>query len=357
MKARPSSPGKSKSKASATRTKSLHAGPASQAIGTNVLDRRIPSNGSVKSSRPFSNSLKLLSRQRTRAPRREQNSFGSPKSDNSAIKNRSKSIRPAIKWHGGKSRLAAKIIECFPNNYEELTYVEPFGGGASVLLKKNPSVAEIYNDLNREIFNFFQVLRERGDELIRQLMLTPYNENEFDSLVELPRADDALENARRFYVRHRQSFGGRGETFSYTVHESVRCVARAVSDWRSSIEQNLPLLIDRLQNVQFLSRPAIDIIRRWDSPETLFYLDPPYVSSTRTSSTTYEVEMSDEEHLELAKVIRTCTGKVILSGYANPLYDELFADWHCITFEVPNNAASGDRKGRREEVLWLNFDS
>ena len=133
-------------------------------------------------------------------------------------------------------------------------------------------------------------------------------------------------------------------------------MSRGPSDWRSSIDVNLPLVVERFRRVEIMSRPALGIIKRWDSPETLFYLDPPYIGAGRTSSTVYDHEMNEDEHRQLVEAILQCSGKVILSGYANPLYEALLKDWRQVKFNVPNNAASGKKKARREEVLWLNFE-
>ena len=141
-------------------------------------------------------------------------------------------IRPPVKWHGGKYYLAKKIISLFPLHR---TYGEPFGGGASVLLNKHPSEAEFYNDLDSELVNFFAVLRDRSDELIHRLSLTPYSEAEFSGADRS--AADPVERARLFLVRHRQSFGGRGNSYSRSPpHESRRGMAKNVSAWLSAID-------------------------------------------------------------------------------------------------------------------------
>lgn len=263
-----------------------------------------------------------------------------------------KPIRPPIKWHGGKFYLAKSIIEKFPTHK---TYVEPFGGAASVLINKPVSEVEVYNDLYQDLTRFFRVLRDHGSELIQRLQLTPYSEAEF--LADLPDTGDEIELARRFVVHYRQSIGGRGTAFSCTLHRSRRGMADVVSGYLSAIDEELPKVVQRLRGVQILCRDAVDVIQKWDSPETLFYCDPPYPHRTRESTSVYACEMTDEDHRRLAEALRNCKGKVILSGYPSELYAELFQGWNQVSFDIANHAAGGESKSRKTEVLWMNFDS
>jgi len=261
-------------------------------------------------------------------------------------------LRPPAKWHGGKYYLCQRIIECFPLHH---TYVEPFGGAASVLLNKDRCPVEVYNDLDERITRLFRVIRNQGEELHRRLSLTPYSEIEFRGSNEP--AEDEIEQARRDFVRWRLSLGGRGDSFSFTLHRVRRGMADVVSGYLSMIDEQLPLIVDRLRTVEIVCRPAIDVIRAWDGPETLFYCDPPYLPSTRHegSRSVYGYEMSEEDHRRLAVVLRSCRGKVVLSGYPSPLYDELYDGWRVVRFDIANHAAGGSTKARKLEVLWMNW--
>lgn len=263
------------------------------------------------------------------------------------------SIRPPVKWHGGKHYLARRIIERFPAHH---TYVEPFGGAASVLLNKPPAEVEVYNDLDDRVCRFFRVLREHSEEFRRRLALTPYSESEFHAAAE--EIGDEIEQARRDFVRWRQSLGGRADSFSFTLHRVRRHMADVVSGYLSAIDEQLPLIVDRLRTVQFLNRPAAKVIKVWDSPDTLFYCDPPYVHETRHpgSRQVYGVEMSEADHRNLALVLQACQGKVVLSGYHCALYDELYGSWRTCEIDMPNHAAGGRTKARKQEVLWFNWD-
>ena len=265
-----------------------------------------------------------------------------------------KPLRPPVKWHGGKHYLCHRIIKHFPPH---TTYVEPFGGAASVLLNKDVVPVEIYNDLDARITRLFRVLRENGDEFRRLLSLTPYSEVEFKNAAK--QADDVseIERARRDFVRWRQSLGGRADSFSFTLHRVRRGMADCVSGYLSVIDSELPRIIERIRRVQIVCRGASDVVRAWDGPDTLFYCDPPYLHETRHSGSrdVYGYEMSESEHRQLARVLEKCRGKVVLSGYPSALYDGLYGHWRTVKIEIANHASGSKTKSRMQEVLWMNW--
>lgn len=263
----------------------------------------------------------------------------------------STTLRPPVKWHGGKHYLAGRIVALFPQHH---TYVEPFGGAASVLLNKTPSPVEVYNDLDTRITRLFRVLRDRGEEFRRRLILTPYSEVEFCHAA-LPHYDE-VEQARRDFVRWRQSIGGRGDHFSHTLHRSRRGMADVVSGYLSAIDDELPKIMDRLRAVQILCRPALDVIQRYDGEDTLIYCDPPYLPKTRVEGVCYAVDMTEDDHWALAQQLLRCKGKVVLSGYPSGLYGTLFRWWNFVQINIANHAAGGKEKKRQIECLWFNFD-
>lgn len=262
-------------------------------------------------------------------------------------------LRPPVKWHGGKHYLASRIIELFP---EHRVYLEPFGGGASVLLNKEPVEVETYNDLDLRITRLFRILREQGDAFIARASLTPYSQGEFDRCAKYPPEATDLEMVLCDFVRWRQSFGGQGKTWSCTTGRARGGIAGDVNAWWSAIEL-LPQIITRLQRVQLACQPAIDAIRKFDHPEGLIYCDPPYLHATRAkgSRDIYGVEMTDDDHRELASILHECKAKVVLSGYASPLYQELYRDWQTVDFEMANHAAGGSSKRRMVERIWMNY--
>jgi DNA adenine methylase len=267
--------------------------------------------------------------------------------------------RPALRYHGGKWKLAPWLIQFFPPHQ---IYVEPFGGGASVLLRKARAYGEIYNDLDGETVNVFRMLRDRGGELRELLRLTPFARAEFDLSYE-PSADP-LEQARRSIARSFMGFGSAaatGEKSGFRAN-SNRSGTTPAHDWKN-LAQALPALEERLSGVVIEQRDALATMTHHDAPETLFYLDPPYVHSTRStkvrgtttsvggrgSGKAYRHEMDDEAHRAFALVARSVEGMVVLSGYPCALYDGLFGDWE--RFDRP---AFADGARVRTEVVWLN---
>lgn len=255
--------------------------------------------------------------------------------------------RPALRYHGGKWRLAPWIISFFP---EHRIYVEPFGGGASVLIRKPASYLEVYNDINLEIQTFFRVLRERPEDLLKAIQLTPYHRAEYVD-AQAPTADD-LETARRVYI---QCWQGRGRA-GVPEPGGWRFMSRAresrsgtpVDDWCN--DGHLRSIAMRLRHVQFECKSALAVIRSYDGKDVLFYVDPPYVHSTRGDRWmhAYRHEYTDNDHRQLSAVLHQVQAHVIVSGYDCPLYQELFADWRMVSRKQQK-----DSNEAGQECLWL----
>lgn len=250
--------------------------------------------------------------------------------------------RPLLRYFGGKWRLAQWIMDYFPPH---VCYCEPFGGGGSVLIQKPPSAVEFYNDLNSDVVTLFRVLRNRPDDLIRAIDLTPYAYTEykksFDSCL------DEVECARRTYIRYWMNMGGRdNKTSGWRITTNDDRGNSPVDDWQNI--EHLYAIAARLKKVNIDNRDAIELIQRCDSETTLFYVDPPYVHESRGSAR-YVFDYSDEQHVKLASVLNNVKGMVILSGYANTIYDNLYSNWHV----VKKNAVSF-RSKKTVEFLWIN---
>lgn len=259
--------------------------------------------------------------------------------------------RPVIRYHGGKWNIAPWIISHFPKHR---VYVEPYGGGASVLLRKKRSTVEIYNDLDGEIVDFFRLLRDKDkrDQLCEMVRLTSYSRREFEEAFE-PATDD-VDRMRRLLVRAYFGFGSHSHNADNSNGFRSSSNKPYGKEWLG-ISESLCFAGDRLQGVTFENRPALDLIHSHDGPKTLFFLDPPYPEQSRNNhGKGYKFEMSDGEHHMLAAHLDRCIGKVILCGYPNSLYERLYPKWH--REECKAYAASG-QQGRveRTEVLWMNF--
>lgn len=204
----------------------------------------------------------------------------------------------AFGWYGGKYSHLEWLLPLLP---KATHYCEPFGGSAAVLLNREPSPVETYNDIDGEVVNFFRVLRDQKDELIQAIGLTPFAREEFRvAIAEEEEGLSGLERARRFFVRARQVRTGLAQTASEGRWAHCKLTSRAgmagaVSRWLGSVE-GLSEIVQRLLRVQIENDPAIEIIKRYDSEETLFYCDPPYPHDSRGDSKAYAYEMTDEEH-------------------------------------------------------------
>ena len=252
--------------------------------------------------------------------------------------------RPLVRYHGGKWKLAPWIIDHFPAHR---CYVEPFGGGGSVLLRKPRSYAEVYNDLGGEIVNLFTVARDHGEQLAALCELTPFARTEFAQSYE-PSADP-VEQARRTLIRSFMGFGSNAHNKVTGFRaNSNRSGTTPAHDW-ANYPSALRLTVERLRGVVIENRDALKCMRHHDAPETLHYADPPYVFSTRSDGHgDYTHEMSDDDHAILADGLRSLTGMVVVSGYRSDLYDSLYHGWTRI-----DRAAHADGAAARIESIWL----
>jgi len=228
-------------------------------------------------------------------------------------------------------------------------YVEPFGGAMSVLLRKAPSRLEVYNDLDGEVVLFFQVLRERTEELVEAITWTPFSRAELDLAYEI--AEDDLERARRFYVRAWQGRGGPRAMWrtGWRYQKTNARGKRALDDFNDTT--HLWAIARRLKEVQIECVDALRVLRAFDAPSTLFYVDPPYVWASRSerwAGHAYEHDMDDSAHRALAEALHQVEGAVLLSGYPSALYDELYGDWDRVSKE-----AKTDQNTTAMEVLWI----
>lgn len=262
----------------------------------------------------------------------------------------------AFGWYGGKYSHLGWLLPLLPRTKH---FCEPFGGSAAVLINREPSPIETYNDIDGEVVNFFRVLRDQKDELVEKIGLTPFSKEEYVTAIENigNSGINDLERARFFYIRARQSRTGLAQTASEGRWAHCRLTSRAgmagaVSRWLGSVDA-LPLIAQRLLRVQIENAPASEIIKRYDSEETLFYCDPPYPHEARGDSNAYAFEMTDEEHIQLAGLLHSVSGKVALSSYRCNLMKELYGDWRRI--DAPNKICHSV-KTPRQESLWVNYD-
>jgi DNA adenine methylase len=254
--------------------------------------------------------------------------------------------RPILRYHGGKFLLADWIISHFP---EHEVYTETFGGAGSVLLKKNRTYAEVYNDLDGEVVNLFRIVRDRGDELREKISLTPFSRDEFVKSFRLVK--NPLERARRTVIRSFMGFGS-GISFKSTGFRanSNRSGTIPARDW-CNLPDAYTAIIERLKGVIVENRDWHQVALQHDSAKTLHFFDPPYVLDTRfmgQKTSIYKYEMSDGQHEDFCSKLISLKGMSIISAYDNDIYNDLLPDFrkvHC--------KAYADGAKERVETLFI----
>lgn len=270
----------------------------------------------------------------------------SPKPTNGTAPN-----RPALRYPGAKWTLAPWIISHLPIGLSS-AYTEAYGGSAGVLLQKPIQPVEVYNDLNDSLVNFFKVLRERPGALIRLIRLTPYSRTEHQLSRIIEPDINPLEWARKTFIFHWMSISnGRATPGGWHLVKGLE--DRYTTPPYNFININhLYAVANRFKYVQIEKLPALELLARYDKPETLHYVDPPYHPKTRTEQKLYKHELNTVAgHTTLLEALLALTGYVVLSGYSNPLYQSMLeegAGWHRIDKDTQANSGI-----YRTESLYL----
>jgi len=262
----------------------------------------------------------------------------------------------AFGWYGGKFSHLDWLLPLLPESFH---YCEPFAGSAAVLMNRNPSKVETYNDIDGEVVNFFRVLRDSKEKLIEQIALTPFSREEFANACILDPSLSDIERARRFYVRARQVRTGLAQTASIGRWANCKNTSRSgmsgvVSRWLGGVEQ-LDFIAERFLRVQIENRPAIAVIKLYDNKKTFFYCDPPYLHETRGDNKAYGFEMDNQMHIELAEVLNCAIGMVAISNYDCELMDKLYPQPKWKKIYSPEKTIHST-KDKRQEVLWVNYN-
>ena len=277
-----------------------------------------------------------------------------------------RNVSPFV-WLGGKSRMVKIILPLLSSH---ATYVEPFGGAANILLAKKPSQVECYNDASGLLVNFFRALQDpiQRTALLDRLKYTPYARMEYARALEHLDDPDPVMKAWGFFVAQCQGISGSGSLGGRNANNwGYSRTADQAQSFRGHVEK-LPAIAQRLLDVHIEHGDGVGVIRRWDAPDTLFYIDPPYIDSTRTNKSgraAYHCEIDDEGHRMLVDALLNLQGSAILSGYRSTLYQPLEdAGWERREFAMDLSAAAhvrtfdpmsaaGKQKRKRIECLWL----
>jgi DNA adenine methylase len=268
------------------------------------------------------------------------------------IKNK---LLPPFKMHGGKYYLCDWIIGYFPANYEEYTYVETSGGAGNVILNKLSSVKDIYNDVDKNLYNAMHQIKTNSSVLYDLLKEIEYTKENFEKALlrrEKAEGDDPNRCIDEIIAR-RMSRGGLRKKFSWSNRLRNHRPGE-INAWEN-FKDNLLKISNKLQKVEIESMDQKELVLKYDSEKTLFYSDPPYLKGTRKTFGEYDHEMSDEEHIEWCELIKTLKGKVIISGYMSDVYQNILKDWNVKSKLVTNNASQKKSKNERTEILWINY--
>ena len=265
-----------------------------------------------------------------------------------------KIIRPPVKYHGGKYYLCRWITQQFPVHD---VYVEPFGGAASVLLNKPRAKKEVYNDSEYSIYNLMLMLRDESERLLSLLKTVKYEKENYERMRGIYKSSefdelDPLQQAVITYSVRRMSRGGLCGTFCWSSRIYGDGVPGELHGWLTSLEQ-LPDVAERLQGVEILNEDATNLLKNFDSPTTLYYLDPPYPKKTRVFQNAYRKEMNEEDHRRLAESANGLSGTVAISSYPSVLYEELFGAWRRLEKPIVNHSSQEKKKETKTEVLWI----
>lgn len=271
-------------------------------------------------------------------------------------------MKSLISWYGGKHSMAKRIIALMPKHE---VYVEVFGGGGHVILNKKRSNLEVYNDINKGLFALFNTLRDKEKAMIlkEKLELTLYSKDEFDFALEnWENEEDEIERARMFYVLCMQSFSAGLKSWKSDKSNRSASLNPALKRWLNNINESLPYAVERFKTVQVENQSYEKILERYDSKDTCFYLDPPYIHDTRGVSArdAYHHEMDDSMHKDLVDRLLEIKGTAIVSGYDHTIYDRISeGEWEKVFLgevsKVCQKSEKGGVKDKGQEFLWINF--
>ena len=257
-----------------------------------------------------------------------------------------KTVKAILKYPGAKNRIADWICEYIPKHD---VYVEPYFGSGAIFFSKQPARIETINDMDGNVVNYFKVIRERPEELVQALRMTPYERDEYNNSFNINKTDNEIERARKFAVRCWQGFG-----CSNLYKNGFRSSQQSVSPYTTKEWRGLPERLiqasERLKNAQIENLPALELIKRYDTADVFMYIDPPYLHGTRKNNL-YKYEMSDVDHEALLKEINKHKGKFLISGYENDMYNEYLAGW-----KKASKTTQAEAGLKRTETLWMNYD-
>lgn len=255
-------------------------------------------------------------------------------------------MRTVLKYPGAKNRIAKWICEYIPPHG---VYLEPFFGSGAVFFNKEPAKIETINDLDDDVVNYFEVIRDKSDELIAALEMTPYAREEYNRAFVKSEKDSDVERVRKFVIKCWMGFGC-SNLYKNGFRSSQQSTSpRTTKEW-NEFPERLRAAAMRLKMAQIEKLPAVELIRRYNSADVFIYADPPYLRDLRKSYL-YRHEMTDGEHMELLQALKEHPGKVMISGYESDLYNQELSGWKKI-----HKTTQAEAGIKRVETIWMNYN-
>lgn len=251
-----------------------------------------------------------------------------------------------LKYPGAKNRLAEWIISFIP---EHRVYLEPFFGSGAIFFNKAKAKIETINDLDGNVCNLFRMIREYPDEFAKGLEMTPYSREEYENAYAVGSAETDMERARKFMVRCWMGMGS-SNVYKNGFRSSQQGNSPKTTKHWGELPDRVLLAAERLKHAQIERLPALELLRRYNTPDVFIYLDPPYLPGTRKGYL-YKLEMSKDDHIELLEAVKGHPGKILISGYDNEVYNKILNGW-----SKAQKQTQAEHGLKRIETLWFNYE-
>lgn len=253
-----------------------------------------------------------------------------------------------------------KVIELLPDCRH---YRSVFLGSGGLEFSIDPNgKSEIWNDYDGSLMNFYKVLQSPGSfkEFQRLCTLTLFSETEFEaaklsSSVPFEYFGESVNRAWKYFIRNRFSRCGDGHTFAIPTARLRKGINENVSAWLSAVE-GLPEFHKRLQVVDLRQMDFRYFIKKYDREDALFYCDPPYLPESRVAGQ-YELEMTEQDHVQLLDILANISGKFLLHGYNSNMYNSAakLHGWNKTELDIAKSSSHSKEKPIATEVIWRNY--
>jgi DNA adenine methylase len=265
-----------------------------------------------------------------------------------------------IEWKGTKYQMSNIINN---NTVYTKRYIEPFGGSGIVMLRRKSVAVETYNDLNKNLTNFFRILREHKDYLINELEKYNYSQNDLEeslNRLENKKYNTDLQNAVYFFISccltrpNTMPETSKESYFKSSIKSSNGNITKVCNTFNNRIEK-LEKVKERFNKVQITNKDAFKLIKRHGGRDAMFYLDPPYISELWEGK--YKHGLSRNKHKELLDLIKDKDGFYMISSYPNEIYNEKLENWDKLTKEHKSSLGSLDSNTKnKKEVIYCNYN-